>query len=159
MTASNPSPGFTTALVHADRRAGIEHGAIRKPIHTSVQYGFERVEDLIGVFQGTVKGGFNYARQGTPTTAALEARITQMEDGFGSITFGTGMAAICAVFLTLLKQGDHVVSSQFVFGNTNSVLGTLGQFGIEVSKVDVTSVDAVRAALQPSTRMVFKPRK
>jgi len=155
MTASNPSPGFTTALVHADRRAGIEHGAIRKPIHTSVQYGFERVEDLIGVFQGTVKGGFNYARQGTPTTAALEARITQMEDGIGSITFGTGMAAICAVFLTLLKQGDHVVSSQFVFGNTNSVLGTLGQFGIEVSKVDVTSVDAVRTALQPNTRMVF----
>lgn len=155
MTSSATPQGFNTALLHSDRLGGAEHGAIRKPIHTSVQYGFERVEDLIGVFQGTVKGGFNYARQGTPTTAALETRITKMEDGLGSIVFATGMAAICAVFLTLLKQGDHIVSSQFVFGNTNSVLGTLENFGIGVSKVDATSLETVRDALRPETRMVF----
>ena len=65
--------GLTTETVHSDRRSGVEHGALRKPIHTSTQYGFERTDDLIGVFQGRIKGGFNYARQGTPTTAALEA--------------------------------------------------------------------------------------
>jgi O-acetylhomoserine (thiol)-lyase len=63
-----------------------------------VQYGFERVEDLIGVFQGPLKGSFNYARQGTRTTAALEAKITQMEGGVGSICFASGMAAISAGF-------------------------------------------------------------
>ena len=104
-------PSFSTRLVHADRNFGAEHGAIHKPIHSSVQYGFEKVEDLIGVFQGTIKGGFNYARQGTPTTAALEARITALEDGIGSICFATGMAAICASFLTLLKAGDYLVCS------------------------------------------------
>ncbi|MBV8502286.1 MAG: cystathionine gamma-synthase family protein [Paucibacter sp.] len=148
-------PALSTLLAHADRDFGAEHGAIHKPIHTSVQYGFEKVEDLIGVFQGTIKGGFNYARQGTPTTAALEARITALEGGVGSICFATGMAGICATFLTLLKAGDHLVCSQFVFGNTNSVLGTLRGLGIEVTTVDPGQVSAVEAALQPNTRMVF----
>jgi len=148
-------PALSTRLVHADRDFGAEHGAIHKPIHTSVQYGFETVEELIGVFQGTIKGGFNYARQGTPTTAALEARITALEEGLGSICFATGMAAITATFLTLLKAGDHLVCSQFVFGNTNSILGTLKGLGIEVTTVDPSQASAVEAALQPNTRMVF----
>lgn len=146
---------FTTEILHADRHGGAEHGAIHKAIHTSVQYGYDKVEDLIAVFQGTAKGGFNYARQGTPTTAALEAKITQMEKGQGSIVFATGMAGICAIFLTLLKAGDHLVASQFVFGNTNSVFGTLADLGIEVTLVDVTNAANVAAAVRPNTRMVF----
>ena len=148
-------PGFTTQIVHADQHFGVEHGGIHKPIHTSVQYGYDRVEDLIGVFQGTLKGGYNYARQGTPTTAALESKITQMEQGLGTVSFATGMAAITATFLTLLKAGDHLVCSQFVFGNTNSLLGTLQDLGIEVTTVDATEADKVAAAIQPNTRMVF----
>ena len=147
--------GFTTKNVHADQHFGVEHGGIHKPIHTSVQYGYERVEDLIGVFQGTVKGGYNYARQGTPTTAALEAKITQMEQGVGTVSFATGMAAITATFLTLLKSGDHLVASRYVFGNTNSLFGTLADLGISVTTVDATRADNVAAALQPNTRMVF----
>ena len=147
--------GFTTSIVHGDRITGTEHGGVRQPIHTSVQYGFERVEDLIGVFQGTRKGGFNYARQGTPTTAALERKITSLEDGLGSICFGTGMAAITAIFLTLLRAGDHLVSSRYVFGNTNSLFGTLRTLGVEVTTVDAGDAENVKNALQPNTRMVF----
>ena len=146
--------GINTQIVHSDRSFGVEHGGVRKPIHTSVQYGFETVEELVGVFQGTVKG-YNYARQGTPTTAALEARINLLEGGVGTICFATGMAAICATFLTLLKTGDHLVVSQFVFGNTNSVLGTLRDLGIQVTTVDATRASAVAEAVQPNTRMVF----
>lgn len=147
--------GFTTSNVHSDRQFGVEHGGIHKPIHTSVQFGFERVEDLVAVFQGTLKGGFNYARQGTPTTAALESKLTRMEQGLGTICFATGMAAISAVFLTLLRAGDHVVASRFVFGNTNSFFGLLSGLGISVSLVDATSCDKVATALQPNTRLVF----
>ena len=147
--------GFTTSIVHGDRITGTEHGGVRQPIHTSVQYGFERVEDLIGVFQGTRKGGFNYARQGTPTTAALERKITSLEDGLGSICFGTGMAAITAIFLTLLRAGDHLVSSRYVFGNTNSLFGTLRTLGVEVTTVDAGDAENVKNVLQPNTRMVF----
>lgn len=147
--------GFTTAIVHSNRFTGVEHGAIHKPIHTSVQYGFDRVEDLVGVFQGTIKGGFNYARQGTPTTAALETLITGMEQGLGTVCFATGMAAITATFLTLLQSGDHLITSQFVFGNTNSVLGTLTRLGITVTMVDASDSAQVAAAIQPNTRLVF----
>jgi O-acetylhomoserine (thiol)-lyase len=147
--------GLTTKIVHADRHFGVEHGAIRKPIHTAVQYDFERVEDLIGVFQGTVKNAFNYSRTGTPTTAALEAKLTLLEGGVGTACFATGMGAIAAVLLTLLRAGDHLVASRFVFAGTNSLLDTLAHFGVVVDKVDVTSVDAVAAVLRPETRMVF----
>ncbi len=147
--------GFTTSIVHGDRTPGSEYGGVHQPIHTSVQYGFERVEDLIGVFQGTKKGGFNYARQGTPTTAALERKITNLEEGIGTICFGTGMAAITATFLTLLRAGDHVVSSCYVFGNTNSLFGTLRAFGVEVTTVDACDAQNVKNAIRPNTRMVF----
>ncbi|MDB5895389.1 MAG: hypothetical protein JWQ88_2920 [Rhodoferax sp.] len=149
------SHGFTTTNLHTDKAFGVEHGGVHKPIHTSVQYGFDRVEDLIGVFQGTLKGAYNYARQSTPTTAALEAKITTMEDGLGSICFATGMAAITAVFLTLLRAGDHLVASKFVFGNTNSIFGTLRDLGIEVTTVDATDAAQVEAAVRTNTRMVF----
>lgn len=142
-------------IVHADRRFGTEHGSIHKPIHTAVQFNFDRVEDLIGVFQGTLKGAYSYARQGTPTTAALEAKISLLEQGIGTVCFSTGMAALSAIFLTLLRAGDHMVSSHFVFGNTNSLFGTLNDLGVGVTKVDAGSVDNVRAALRPETRLVF----
>jgi len=147
--------GFTTGIIHGDRIAGTEHGGVHQPIHTSVQYGFDRVEDLIGVFQGTKKGGFNYARQGTPTTAALERKITSLEEGVGTVCFSTGMAAITATFLTLLRAGDHLVASRYVFGNTNSLFGTLRMLGVEVTTVDACAVENVKKAIRPNTRMVF----
>lgn len=145
--------GFTTRLVHADRRAGTEHGAVHQPLHPSSEYAFNDARELAAVFQG--KPGFSYARQGTPTTSALEQKITQMEQGVSSVSFASGMAAISAVFFTLLRQGDHLICSKYIFGNTNSVLMTLQQFGVEVTLVDATDVQAVIAAKQPNTRMVF----
>jgi O-acetylhomoserine (thiol)-lyase len=154
---SKPDParwGFTTRNIHSDRLGNIEHGGIHKPLHTSVQYGFANVDALVQVFQGTA-AGFNYARQGTPTVAALEALVNKMEDGIGTICFATGMAALTAIFTTLLQAGDHIVASRFVFGNTSSLFGTLQGLGIRVSLVDATSAAAVEAAVTPQTRMVF----
>lgn len=145
--------GFTTKILHSDRRQGTEAGAVHKPIHPSAQYAFEQAEDLVAVFQG--KPGFSYARQGTPTTGALETKITQMEQGLNTVTFATGMAGLSAVFMTLLKQGDHLISSQYIFGNTNSLLGTLQAMGVAVTLVDATDLEQVKAARRPETRMVF----
>ncbi|OZI76114.1 cystathionine gamma-synthase family protein [Bordetella genomosp. 2] len=145
--------GFTTTILHSDRRQSVEHGAVHKPIHTSSEFAYGDARELAAVFQG--KAGFTYSRQGTPTTAALEAKISQMEGGAGTVSFATGMAALSAVFTTLLRKGDHLLSSQYVFGNTNSLLGTLAELGVEVSYVDPTDAAQVRAALRPNTRMVF----
>ena len=148
-----PQNGFTTTILHSDRLQSVEHGAVHKPIHTSSEYAYADARELAAVFQG--KAGFTYGRQGTPTTTALEAKISKMEAGTGTVSFATGMAALAAVFSTLLRKGDHLLSSQYVFGNTNSLLGTLAELGVEVSYVDPTDIAQVRAALRPNTRMVF----
>ncbi|MBS0327452.1 MAG: cystathionine gamma-synthase family protein [Proteobacteria bacterium] len=146
--------GFTTSILHADRASPIEHGALHKPLHLSVAYGYRDAADLVAVFQNRAQG-YAYGRQGNPTTAALEAKITAMEGGVASVCFATGMAAIGAIAIALLKAGDHVVASSFVFGNTNSLLATLAAHGTAVTFVDATSAASVERALTPATRMVF----
>ncbi len=145
--------GFTTRILHNDRHLSVEHGAVHKPIHTSSQYAYPDAHELAAVFQG--KAGYTYARQGTPTTDALEKKVSAMEGGGSSLTFSTGMGALSALFTTLLRAGDHLISSQFIFGNTNSLFGTLEHLGIEISLVDPTDVSAVAATIKPNTRMVF----
>ena len=146
--------GFTTTILHSDREGGIEHGAIHKPLHLSVAYGYDDARDLAAVFQGR-KAGYAYGRQGNPTGAALEAKVTRMEDGVASVAFATGMAAIGAAMLSLLRAGDHVVASAFLFGNTASLFGTLAAHGVDVTFVDATDAANVLPALTPRTRLVF----
>jgi O-acetylhomoserine (thiol)-lyase len=146
--------GFTTSILHSDRQKPVEHGSLHKPIHTSVTFGYQDSRELAAVFQGR-KPGFRYGRQGNPTVSALEDKVTRMEQGLSTICFATGMAAIGAVAQGLLRAGDHVVSSSFLFGNTNSLWQTVVGQGVEVSFADATDVSQVEAALTPSTRLVF----
>jgi len=149
-----PQYGFTTTILHGDRQKPIEHGSLHKPIHTSVAFGYQDARELAAVFQGR-QPGYRYGRQGNPTVSALEDKISRMENGYGTICFSTGMAAIGAVAQALLREGDLVVSSAFLFGNTNSLWQTVGAQGVSVSMVDATDVAHVEAALTPSTRLVF----
>ena len=145
---------FTTANLHGDRRDKPEHGVLHKAIHTSVAYTYDDARDLAAVFQGR-KAGYNYGRQQNPTVNALQARITRMEGGLTSTAFATGMAAIGSTLFALLRSGDHVISSAFLFGNTNSLFQSFKNFGVEVTFVDSTDAANVKAALQPNTRLVF----
>jgi O-acetylhomoserine (thiol)-lyase len=146
--------GFTTTILHNDRRKSIEQNSLHKPIHTSVAFGYSDARQLASVFQGK-EPGFRYGRQGNPTVSALEDKISKMEDGVATLCFATGMAAIGALAQALLRDGDHVVSSAFLFGNTNSLWNTVAGQGSDVSFVDATDVANVEAALKPNTRMVF----
>ncbi|HJV59939.1 MAG TPA: cystathionine gamma-synthase family protein [Albitalea sp.] len=147
-------PGLTTRILHADRQGGVEHGALHKPLHIGVTFAYPSARELVSVFQGD-RSGYIYARQGNPTGAALEAKISLLEEARATACFSTGMAAIASMLLALLRAGDHVVSSQFLFGNTNSLLQTLQGMGVEVSFVDATEAAQVAAALRPETRLVF----
>ena len=146
--------GFTTTILHSDRQKPIEHGSLHKPIHTAVAYGYRDARELADVFQGK-RSGYRYGRQGNPTVSALEEKITRMEDGFATLCFSTGMAAVGALVQALLRNGDHIISSAYLFGNTNSLWQTVQLQGMPVSFVDATRVEAVEQALTPSTRMVF----
>jgi len=146
--------GLTTRILHADRLGGSEHDAVHKPLHVAATYAYPDAKTLAAVFQGK-QSGYVYSRQGNPTGAALEAKVTMMEQGRGTVVFTTGMSAISSTMIALLRRGDHVVSSQFLFGNTSSLFHTLVGMGVDISFVDVTSLPAVAAALRPETRMVF----
>jgi len=153
-TSPKRSYSAHTRLLHADRLGGVEHGAIHKPLHVSAAFNYPTARDLVEVFQGN-QAGHVYARQGNPTVNALEAKVTLLEDAKGTATFATGMAAITAVFLALLRAGDHLVCTRFLFGNTNSLMQTLQGLGVAVSFVDATDAANVRAAITPATRMAF----
>lgn len=147
--------GFTTRLVHADRRLNKpENGAVHQAKSSSVLFEYEDIQGLVDVFQGKA-AGHAYSRQSSSSINALQNILAEMENGIGALTFASGMAALTTTLLTLLRQGDHVVMSQYVFGNTNSFADTLRGFGIEVSFVDSTDVTEVQKALKDNTRMVF----
>ena len=146
--------GFTTRIVHSDRRDTVEHGSLHKPVHATVAYGYDDARELAAVFQGK-QAGYTYGRQVNPTIEALQTKLNAMEDGIATVCFGTGMAAIGTTLFALLRSGDHMVSSAFLFGNTNSLFNTFGTHGIDVSFVDATDVGAVAQSLTPDTKIVF----
>lgn len=146
--------GFTTTILHSDLESPIEHHSVHKPMHVAAAYGYPDAHDLARVFKGEMPG-YSYGRQGNPTATALESKVTKMEEGIATISFSTGMAAIASTFLALLRAGDHVVSTSFLFGNTNSLFGTFDTLGCGVTFVDATDVENVKKALRPETRIVF----
>lgn len=146
--------GFTTTILHSDRLLKPEFGALHQPVHTAVTWGYDDVQGLVNVFQNKAKG-YAYSRQGNPTVTALEHKVTQMEEGMATVAFSTGMAAITATVLALIKEGDHIIASSFLFGNTRSVMQTFMELGLDISYVDATDVNNIRDAYQENTRMVF----
>ena len=145
---------FTSKIIHCDRRGPIEHGSIHKPIHTAVAYTYGDARDLAKVFQGK-QSGYTYGRQVNPTVTALQDKVSLMEGGLATAAFATGMGAIGTTLFALLRAGDHVISSSFLFGNTNSLFNSFSAHGIEVTFVDATDVANVEAAVQANTKLVF----
>ncbi|WP_299076976.1 cystathionine gamma-synthase family protein [uncultured Paraglaciecola sp.] len=147
--------GFTSRLVHADRKLNApENGAVHQATNNSVLFEYKDAQELVDVFQGK-KAGHVYSRSSSGSNAALQNILTHLEDGVGAVTFATGMAAITATMLSLLKSGDHLIVSHFLFGNTRSFCETLQSLNIELSFVDVTDVRHVKAAFKSNTKAVY----
>ena len=97
-----------------------------------------------------------YSRVSNPTVAALEAALAELEGAAGAVAFGSGLAAETALFLTLLRAGDHVVCSRALYGGTRRLLEqVLAPLSISASFADTTDLAAVAAALGPRTKLVF----
>ena len=99
---------------------------------------------------------FTYSRSGNPTVRSFEARLAAMEGAEAAVATSTGMSAILLLAMGLLKAGDHVVCSRSVFGSTISLFAKeFGKFGIETSFVSQTDLAEWRAALRPTTKLLF----
>ncbi len=100
--------------------------------------------------------GYTYTRVGNPTVSSMEMRLAAMEGTEAAIATSTGMAAILLLGMGLLKNGDHVVCSQSVFGSTIRLFaGEFSKFGISTSFVSQTNVDEWKAAIRPNTKLLF----
>ena len=110
-------------------RAAIEHGAMHKPLHLSVAYGYADARDLAAVFQGRKRRATPTAGRATRPAPRSRPRSRGWRTASRRVAFATGMAAIGAAMLSLLRAGDHVVASAFLFGNTVSLFNTLAAHG------------------------------
>lgn len=144
-----------TALVHGDRKLNKpQFGAVHEATNNSVLFNFDDVADLEAVFQGK-KAGHVYSRSSSSSAVALQNLLCELEGGVAATVFSTGMAAISATMFSLLRAGDHIIVSQYLFGNTRSFFDHLSLFAIEVDYVDMTNVENVNRVIKPTTKIVF----
>ena len=125
------------------------------PIFTTSSYVFESAEQASLRFTGKQPGNI-YSRFTNPTVSAFQDRLAMMERGEHWLEFASGMAAIMAVGMALLKSGDHVLCSRSVFGNTLLTFQNyFGKFGVSTDFVNLTDLAAWEAAIKPNTRFLF----
>lgn len=125
------------------------------PIFATSSYVFKNAEEAALKFTGQKPGNI-YSRFTNPTVRAFEERLAAMEGGERCLAFASGMAAITAIGMALLKSGDHVVCSRGVFGNTVLLFENyFGKFSVTTDFVDLTDAGAWEAAIKPNTRFLF----
>ena len=125
------------------------------PIYQTATFASEDAAELAGVLGGE-RQGYAYSRLDNPTAAAMAAAVAELEGAEAAFAFGSGMAAIHAALVSLLSAGDHIVATRAMYGSSHALLsGLLARFGVETTFVDPTDTDAVEAAFNPRTRVLY----
>lgn len=147
----NPHPEFTglaTKAIHAGYRPDPATGAVNAPIYASSTFAQDGV--------GALRGGFEYARTGNPTRAALEAALAAVEEATYGRAFASGMAATDCALRAVLRPGDHVVIPNDAYGGTFRLIDKVfTQWNVDYTPVALHEPDAVAAAITPRTRMIW----
>ena len=139
--------GFKTDAIHAGQEPDPTTGAVTTPIYQTSTY----VQEGLGKHKG-----FEYARTQNPTRMALEKNMAVLERGVAGYAFASGMAATTALTQLLLKQGDHAICSDNVYGGTFRLFDKIVRhYGIEFSYVDTSDPGNVERAIGANTRMIF----
>jgi O-succinylhomoserine sulfhydrylase len=143
----------TTAIRSGHQRSH-EHEHSEALFLTS-SYVFDNADMAARYFNNELKGNV-YSRYSNPTVRSFEERLAAMEGAEQAVATASGMAATLSVVMALLQSGDHIVCSQDVFGSTRVMLNNyVVKFGVEVSYVRLTDLDAWQQAIKPNTKMLF----
>jgi len=144
--STQPTPGFSTRAIHAGQEPDTATGAVVVPIYQTSTF----AQQAVGKHRG-----YEYARTGNPTRAALEACIASLEGGRHGLAFASGMAAE-ATIMQLLKPGDHTVAVDDLYGGTYRLFHrVLEPMGLTFSFVDGADLQAVERSLTERTRLVW----
>ena len=140
--------GFNTRAIHAGQEPDPATGAVIVPVHLTTTYKQDGV--------GGLRGGYEYSRSGNPTRTALHDALAALEQGTTGLAFASGLAAEDTLLRTVCAPGDHVVLAGDAYGGTFRLLSrVLSRWGLEHTPADLGDLDAVRAALRRTTRVVW----
>ena len=146
--------GFDTKMVHA----GMPHdqyGSAVTPIYQTSTFAFDTAQMGADRFAGRADG-FIYTRIGNPTIRALEQNVAELENGVDGVATASGMGAVTVVYMALLSQGAHLVSTGSVYGPSRSLIEKqFSRFGVQYTYVDSSDIENVRKAIRPNTKMVY----
>jgi len=141
-------PGFDTLAIHAGQDPDPRTGAVAVPIYQTSTYKQDGV--------GGLRAGYEYSRSANPTRSALESAMAALEGGARGLAFASGLAAEDALFRTVCRPGDHVILPGDAYGGTfRLVAKVLANWGLEYTSVPLHDLDAVRAAVRPTTKVVW----
>lgn len=133
-----------------------EFGGVNPSISDSSTYTFLSAKTMFDTFEGNAEGCYLYSRHSSPSNLYLDQAIAAMEGAEAANVSASGMGAITPTLLQLCGQGDHVVSSRTIYGGTYAFLKNfVPRFGIGCSFVDITKMEAVEAAIQPNTKVLY----
>ncbi len=155
MDGSNNRHGFSTRAIHAGEHTDPATRAHNTPIYQTSTYAFDSLEDKANVMSGEVEG-WVYTRGGNPTTSALEKKIADLEGAEAAVAGASGMAVIAAALHSLARSGDHIVASDDIYFWADIFMNEEAPAdNVEVTRVDISDLDAVRAAIKPNTRVIY----
>ncbi len=146
--------GFNSKLIHG---GGFEDalGSATVPIYQTSTFKFKNADHGAACFAGE-SDGYIYTRIGNPTISALENQVAELENGFGGIAVSSGMAAVTTIYMALLGQGAHIVSSAAVYGPSRVVMEQhFSRFGVESTYVNSDNIELIKAAIKPNTKVIF----
>ncbi len=146
--------GFMTKALHMEGHQK-PMNAHSMPIFQSSTFYFDTPEHGAGLFAGEEKGHI-YTRIGNPTVEAYERVVASLEEGDESVAFSSGMAAIHGGLMSVVSQGDHIISGDTLYGPSVNLIGSvMNRFGIESTFLNTADLAAVKAAFKPNTKAVF----
>ena len=144
-----------TQAIHTKFQSADPYGAIAMPVYHTAAYEFENADEMVESFCGRSPLP-DYSRAMNPTVTFFENKVRSLTDAHDVIAFSSGMAAISNTLFALTDAGTNVVTSTHVFGNTFALMnGTMRRFAVESRLVDLTDLDAVRAAIDENTRCIY----
>ena len=146
---------FDTLSLHAGHVPDPQHGSRAVPIHQTTSYVFRDTEHASALYNMEL-GGHLYTRISNPTVAVLEQRVAALDGAVAATATASGMAALTTAVMTICSAGDHIVASSRMYGaNINLLENTLPRFGITTTFVAPDDPDAIAAAIQPNTKIIF----
>jgi methionine-gamma-lyase len=146
---------FATQAIHGGHKKDPVSGALTTPIYQTSTFVFDTAEQGGRRF-ALEEEGFIYSRLGNPTNMQVEEKIALLEKGEACLSTASGMGAITSALWTALKAGDHIVASKTLYGCTYALLNHgISRYGVEVTFVDATNLDEVRAAMKENTKVVY----